>query len=214
MKKLVLISDTHRKHNLITEELLQLDPESILVHAGDISGRGYYSEIEDFLCWFNELPFKNKIMICGNHDFLFEDNPERIKEILEKYPTITYLEDSGTEVDGIKFWGSPVTPRFHDWAFNRDENIQEHWDKIPLDTNVLITHGPPANILDLTAGGKSTGCPRLLSKIKELKDLKIHVFGHIHEANGIEEIDGVTYINASSLDLFYLYKNSPVSINL
>ena len=60
MKKLVFISDTHRKHNLITEELLQLDPESILVHAGDISGRGYYSEIEDFLCWFNELQLLKK----------------------------------------------------------------------------------------------------------------------------------------------------------
>jgi Icc-related predicted phosphoesterase len=119
------------------------------------------------------------------------------------------------ELDGLKFWGSPVTPWFHNWAFNRiDDKINEHWDLIPNDINVLITHGPPYLTLDATKSGLRVGCPRLSNKIKDLTDLKVHVFGHIHEASGIVEKDGVTYVNASTLDLYYEVKNSPVILHV
>ena len=36
---------------------------------------------------------------------------------------------------------------------------------------------------------------------------KYHIFGHIHEANGIEETNGVTFINASTCNLRYKPEN-------
>ena len=219
MPTLVLISDTHTKHLEIDSQLKQIyndHPDSILVHSGDISYRGRKWEVEEFAQWYSSLPFKNKIMIAGNHDFLFEESPAVADEILEKEgPGIIYLNDSGVELEGLKFWGSPVTPWFHNWAFNRiDDKIKEHWDLIPNDTNVLITHGPPYLTLDATKSGLRVGCPRLSNKIKDLTDLKVHVFGHIHEASGIAEKEGVTYVNASTLDLYYDVKNSPVILHV
>ena len=219
MSTLVLISDTHTKHYEIDAQLKEIyenHPDAIIVHAGDISYRGRKWEVEEFTEWYSGLPFKHKIMIAGNHDFLFEDSPEAAKDILDKIgPEIIYLNDSGVELEGLKFWGSPVTPWFHNWAFNRvGEKINEHWDLIPVDTNILITHGPPYLTLDTTKSGLRVGCPELANKIEGLSDLKVHVFGHIHEADGIVERNGVTYINASILDLYYEVKNSPVILHV
>jgi predicted phosphohydrolase len=183
----------------------------ILVHAGDVSGRGTIPEIEMFLEWFNSLPYDNKILIAGNHDFLFETKPEKAAALLAKYPGIIYLNDSGCTVEGINFWGSPITPYFHNWAFNRfSHEIQPHWDLIPEGTDVLITHGPPHGILDLTVyDRKSVGCPKLLTKVKQIKP-KVHVFGHIHEGMGVHEEDGTTFINASVVDLRYELYDQPI----
>jgi Icc-related predicted phosphoesterase len=218
MKTIIFISDTHTHHNSLTtylEKILDEHPEAILVHCGDISYRGTLTEIQLFSTWFSKIPASKKIMIAGNHDFLFENNRTLAKKILSDLcPEANYLEDSGVEIDGIKFWGSPVTPRFYDWAFNRDSDIKNHWDLIPSDTEVLITHGPPKGILDLTNSGLNVGCPHLREKILDLKKLKIHAFGHIHEASGVLEVDGTTYVNASALNRRYIFQNHPFVFEL
>ena len=66
-KKLVFISDTHTHHKKI-----EIPDGDIIIHCGDISRRGYKDEVIDFCDWFSELPHEHKIMIPGNHDFLFE----------------------------------------------------------------------------------------------------------------------------------------------
>jgi predicted phosphodiesterase len=217
--KIIAISDTHTKHLEIPKEYLEnLDGSiSTIIHAGDISSRGDKDEIINFMEWYSKLPFDNKILIAGNHDFFFEQaKKEDIDDMLAKYPNIIYLNDSGIEIDGVKFWGSPVQPWFYNWAFNRiGDSICKHWDLIPLDINVLITHGPIKGYLDSTIRGESTGCPYLLQQITKMKELRLHVAGHIHEAYGIYEFaDGVTFINASVLDHKYKMKNNPILIEI
>lgn len=217
--KITFISDTHWliRDKSTRDDLTSMLPGGpILVHAGDVSGRGTAGEIRDFLDWFSELPYMHKILIAGNHDFLFETMPDTTAEILAEYPGVTYLNDSGVTIEGIKFWGSPVTPWFHNWAFNRLSNeIGQHWDLIPAEVDVLITHGPPHGILDETVRDSlNVGCPLLLKKVKEIKP-KVHVFGHIHEARGVHEEDGTTFINASAVDLSYrLYYQNQIEIDL
>jgi Icc-related predicted phosphoesterase len=217
--RIIFISDTHTLHHELDESLDNLyieNPDSILVHCGDVSSRGRNYEIENFLVWYDALPFKNKILIAGNHDFYFENSPDGASMLIEEFgKSIIYLEDSGIEIDGVKFWGSPVTPWFYDWAFNRRDDIKDHWDLIPSDTNVLITHGPPFGILDITARERiHVGCQLLRNKIETLKDLKISSFGHIHEAFGTDIINDVTYVNASFLTLRYEPLNHPIVIDL
>ena len=167
--------------------------------------------------WYNELNFKNKILIAGNHDFFFEvGKPEDIAAMLAEYPNITYLNDSGVEIDGVKFWGSPVQPWFHNWAFNRKgSDICKHWDMIPNDTHVLLTHGPVRGYLDMTQRGEPVGCPYLLEKISHMSNLKLHVCGHIHEAYGRMDLpDGGIFVNASVLNLRYEMANDPIKVEI
>jgi len=214
--KITCISDTHNQHTHIP--LDWLEGGDVLVHAGDISGRGSLREVEEFLAWYNELPYTHKIMIAGNHDFWFEKmSTFAVNEMLqEKYPNIIYLNDSGIEIDGVKFWGSPVQPWFYDWAFNRiGTDICRHWDMIPLDTDVLITHGPMKGFLDMTTRGISTGCPYLLEKSAEMTNLKLFVCGHIHEAYGKFEFpDGGVFVNASTLNFNYQVQNKPIVVEI
>lgn len=218
--KILCISDTHNKHRQIPERYLENEDNSIdmIIHAGDMTGRGYKNEVLPFLDWYDQLNFKYKILIAGNHDFLFEQNPNEIKDMLKNRPTITYLNDSGVEIEGLKIWGSPVQPWFYNWAFNRvDANIKPHWDIIPLDTDILIVHGGPKGVgyLNLTMEGEDVGCPYLFDKLSELKNLSLFVQGHIHEGNGVFQFaDGVTFINASVLNRRYEMQNRPYIITL
>ena len=206
--KLVLISDTHGKHRRF-----DIPDGDVLIHAGDIMTSGYdVLEIQDFNAWLGGLPHPNKIIIAGNHDWLFE----RSSKTRDLITNAVYLEDSGIEINGLKFWGSPVQPEFYNWAFNRKrgEEIQKHWDKIPEGTDVLITHGPPAGFRDwVKAGRESLGCRNLRDTIKKIKP-RLNVFGHIHGGYGVDN-DGTTfYVNASLLNEAYQPTNKPIVAKL
>lgn len=206
--RIVAISDTHGQHRK-----LKLPKGDMVIHAGDISKRGHPVEIEDFLDWFGNLKFKHKIFIAGNHDFFLEDaHPDIIGRMIPK--NVVYLNDSGVEIDGLKIWGSPITPYFHNWAFNRKHGaeIKTHWDVIPDDTDILITHGPPFGILDETVYSKRTGCEELLLRVYQIQP-KHHIFGHIHENYGVLAKRETTFVNASVLDDRYELVNDALVLN-
>jgi predicted phosphodiesterase len=218
--EITFISDTHWivSDPVNTQDLNDLLPGGpILVHSGDVSGRGTEREIRLFLDWFSSQPYMHKILIAGNHDFFFEvAKPEEVQALLAEYPGITYLNDSGVTIEGIKFWGSPITPFFHNWAFNRYANeIGAHWDLIPEGIDVLITHGPPYGILDKTVReGWNVGCRLLKERVDQVKP-QVHAFGHIHEGMGQLQIRETLFINASVVDERYrLWHNNPPVINI
>jgi len=182
----------------------------MIIHAGDISNRGTENEIKDFLNWYKNLDFKYKIFVAGNHDFYLQEVYDF--ELKDMIPAgVTYLNDSGVSIEGLNVWGSPIQPFFFGMAFNknRGEEIKRHWDLIPSNTDILITHGPPLGILDLTRSGDNVGCEDLLSAVERIKP-QMHVFGHIHEDYGVKEINGVEYINAAVLNLKYELINAPI----
>ncbi len=207
--KFVAISDTHSRHHN-----LKLPKGDVLLHAGDISYKGKREEIIDFLNWFCRQNFKHRIFIAGNHDFYLEkESPAEIEKMI---PTgITYLNDSGVTINGIHIWGSPVTPWFYNWAFNRHRgpSINRHWSLIPENTDVLLTHGPMYGILDSVINGQHVGCKDLLKRVQEVKP-KVHVCGHIHEASGIQKQNGITFINASVLNESYELAHKPFVFEL
>ncbi|MCC6738926.1 MAG: metallophosphatase domain-containing protein [Planctomycetia bacterium] len=206
--RLVLISDTHNHHAAV-----KLPAGDVLVHAGDVSGMGRPAEIESFARWLAARPFPHKVVIAGNHDWLFEREPKVAREILEKHcPGVVYLEDAGAEIRGLRFWGSPWQPEFCHWAFNieRREDLAAKWALIPSGVDVLVTHGPPRGILDRTVGGDDAGCDALEEAVATRVKPRVHVFGHIHEAYGALERGGVAYVNASICDLAYRPVNPPV----
>lgn len=214
--KFVFISDTHGRHEINMPE------GDAVIHAGDISMRGDMWEIKRFLEWYNSLPYKHKVFIAGNHDWGFQRWPQEVRELLDKYPSIIYLENSSVTIEGFKIYGSPVQPWFHDWAFNveRGFDIQQVWAKIPQDTDILVTHGPILGFGDQCKHGERVGCEDLLEKVQEIKP-KLFICGHIHEDYGVANLVHDNYgreytkcINASILDERYYVMNDPIVIEL
>jgi Icc-related predicted phosphoesterase len=209
IKKVVCISDTHSLHDQV------IIPESdLLIHAGDVTGNGSISQFIKFVAWFSEQPCKYKIFIGGNHDAILERLP--IKEIRAYLPkNVYYLENDGIELEGLKIWGSPVTPTFLDWYFmaNRGSNISKYWERIPNKLDFLITHGPLYGVLDKTPDDKNVGCEELLKSVF-LKEPRYHVFGHIHQGYGWVKRKNTLFINCSVLNEDYKVVNYPTKIIL
>jgi Icc-related predicted phosphoesterase len=184
--KIVALSDTHGHHRAVN-----VPDGDVLVFAGDLMTCGRkFSEVRDFADWFNKQPHDNKILIAGNHDHFFEHSPATC---IAQFQNVHYLNDSGINIRGWNFWGSPIQPWFCNWAFNRyrGPDIKKHWDKIPDNTDILITHGPPYGFGDYcnpmpkyNFAGDKVGCYDLLDAVKRVKPIA-HYFGHIHGGRGI-----------------------------
>lgn len=227
--RITVISDTHTKHKQCEHDLPGGD---LLIHAGDFMNSGYDErDAVDFCKWFESLnQYETKIFIAGNHDRLFENEPERAMEIVNSYKNIDYLQDEELTLyfDGpngefpennIKIYGSPWQPEFYNWAFNLPKDgkeLYEKWDAIPRDTDILITHGPAQGFLDISGYPYCTpnlGCGVLRNHIEYVARPKIHICGHIHGSYG-HEWDGLThYFNASILSEQYNYANKPMTFD-
>jgi Icc-related predicted phosphoesterase len=207
--KIVCISDTHGLHHRMAHVIPDGD---ILLHAGDITRSGEVEDLPAVNYFFENLPHRIKIFVPGNHDWIFESDPVNAKA---EVPAATCLIDSGIEFEGLKIWGSPWQPEFHRWAFNlpRGEALARVWSQIPEGTDIVITHGPPAGILDQCADGKREGCEDLAARIAKISP-HLHLFGHIHEAYGHQTIGKTLYLNASICNLAYRPVNRPFVINL
>lgn len=207
--RVVAIADTHLLHDDI-----ELPDGDVLVHAGDVSGRGRLHELETFARWFEQQPHPHKLIIAGNHDFGLERPAER-DDARALLSGVTYLEDAGVTIEGVHFWGSPWQPEFGGWAFNlpRGRVIRDKWELIPPDTDVLITHGPPAGHGDLCFHGGRAGCHDLLEVVERIGP-RYHIFGHIHEGYGGTRNERTTFLNASVCDAMYRPVNRPLVFDI
>lgn len=205
----VAISDTHNTLHKIIDKIPEGD---ILIHAGDMTGLGTVPEVVEALRQISSLPHRDKIVISGNHDLLFDKSPNISKALLLTHPGITYLQDNLKIIQGIRIYGSPWTPSFCGWGFmcDRGPSIQKKWDMIPENLDILITHGPPHGHLDISEYTcTNVGCKNLRDTVYRVKP-KFHVFGHIHGAHGIKKTEDTTYINAAICDQSYDPTQSPM----
>ena len=220
--KIIHLSDTHGYHRDIRLKILLEEQIStrytkpeVICHSGDFSSaeRTKGHDYDDFLNWFSELDIANKVLVCGNHEVLVEKDLDKFDNRCRELG-ITHLYHSSANIEGFNFYGSPQTPEFYNWAFNVPRNdIMWH---IPLDTDVLITHGPPFGIGDRCGAFKSdiVGDFKLLQEIefvlkngKRKSTIFTHQFGHIHSDKGIFRADEVLPyykgINASYVNEAY-----------
>jgi len=210
--KIVAISDTHLAHE---KRELTIPAGDLLIHAGDAALIGSEEEIKAFSGWFLSLPHHIKIFIAGNHDRLFETDPERARGLL--HPSIHYLQDSEVTIAGIRIYGSPWQPRFNDWAFNleRGKALKEKWDHIPPGIDILVTHCPPYGIGDTYPGSGPIGCADLAKAVRRISP-RYHIFGHVHHGHGVYTKRGhrTIYVNAAILDEAYKPTHQAVVIEI
>ena len=209
--RLICISDTHCQLDKI-----KIPNGDILIHSGDFTYNGSLQEVSKELTLFGKFPHKYKICCAGNHDWLFEFHPNIAKQICTDN-NIIYLENESVTVEGLKFYGNSHQKWFFDWAFNLPKDgskTKEEWNKIPDDTNILILHGPAFGVVDKLVSGHPVGCPVLLERIKQLKELILFQCGHIHSAYGVSIINNALCINASICTEQYKPINEPLVFDL
>ena len=185
--KVLHISDTHGYHDLLSIQ----DDIDMVIHSGDAANyRDPYTneaEMWKFLDWYAAVPVRHKIYVPGNHDSsIFHGliKPERFRD-----RGIHCVIDQSIEIDGVKLWGSPWTPTFGNWSYNRDRSkLNKLWMTIPDDTDVVITHGPPMGVLDLSRNAQGElemcGCSALKKRVLVIQP-RYHLFGHIHNYDNI-----------------------------
>jgi Icc-related predicted phosphoesterase len=216
--KITCISDLHGHYP-------RLEGGDLLIVAGDLTARDTVHQYIYFNEWLFTLNYTKIVVIAGNHDNFLQSDERNDYDILQGMGLpIEYLQDSGTEFEGLKIWGSPWTLAFegmnpHCKAFTveTDEELAEKWALIPKDTDILITHSPPKGAMDTNTWGEHCGSSAL-SYIccEELDKLKLHVFGHIHEGYGKAPMSDGSFVlvNASHVNERYRPINKPIKIEL
>lgn len=212
--RLVCIADTHGRHSK-RGRMPKIPDGDVLIVAGDISSDGSKQATQLFNTFLGRQPHQHKIIIAGNHDwFLYEYDGHKVLY------NATYLLDEAVIIEGVKFYGSPWQPDFKNYAFNlpRGAPLCKKWALIPEDTDVLITHGPPRGVLDRTPRtavyeSRRVGCKDLFARVYAVKP-KVHIFGHIHAAYGMEERDGIIFVNASTCTEEYAPINPAIVVDI
>lgn len=194
--RIVAVADTH----LFTDELVVPDGD-VFVHAGDLCQHGDLAELARAAAWIRGLPHRHKLVIAGNHDWALDPRSTELALARALFADVTYLEDAEATLDGVRFYGSPWQPEFHQWAFNvpRGAALAAVWARIPSGLDVLITHGPPHGIGDRTHPTRHVGCEDLRARVAVVAP-RVHLFGHIHQDGGAWTIDDTLFANVTTWD--------------
>ena len=219
--KVWFISDTHGKH-------LELHVPSnidLVIHCGDESNNGdaYLNEPEarNFFEWYSALEIPTKVFVPGNHSTAIE------QELIQNcdYPQLRFLIHNKTDWNGLKIFGSPYTPEFYNWSYMKPRSeLDAVWQTIPDDIDILITHGPPKGIRDVTKDFDTgepvhVGSKSLRTHVDTRIKPMFHAFGHIHDEKAIQNfgttsLNGTQFINCSVCDLAGRLKNHGVVLDV
>lgn len=198
--KICSVADVHINQNGQAHDrpLITTPEADVLTVSGDLTIGGTIEQLVAFRQWLVAQPQKHKVVIAGNHDFCFEDKRSFEAQTIIGGPGITYLQDQETTIDGVRFYGSPWQPWWHDWAFNllRGQEIAKKWAMIPEGIDVLLVHGPPHGYGDTVVRGERVGCEELTRAIDKKKP-KVVCFGHIHEDTGVWKRNDSVLVNCS-----------------
>jgi len=238
--KITHISDTHNKHNQLNgllpggDLLIHSGDISSLGRKHEVQGFiEWFNGIDNytnkvFIAGNHDMTFDREILLRDKlahfegrdkNDYdtsCSEGKPAWLEELLGIHlrPNVFYLENNFIEIDQIKIWGSPITPSFgYGWAFNKDRgyDINQIWNWIPNDTDIVITHGTIYGYCDRTSrGGLNVGCEQLYHRLNEVRP-QLHFSGHIHEAYGYRHTDWGYAFNGCNCDLSYLVNNKPMT---
>ncbi|KAL0480811.1 MPPED1 [Acrasis kona] len=158
--RIVCLSDTHNKHDEITEFYSEMMYGSVLLHAGDFTNRGTLEEIESFNGFIQSIKhkFTYVVIIAGNHDIMMDRtiNKNLLLNADNKHPLLEnciYLQDSFVDLDiegsKIRIYGTPYSASRPAFYMNQTKDRSIKWRTIPNDTDILVTHSPPIGIMDL-----------------------------------------------------------------
>ena len=124
-------------------------------------------------------------------------DPQACIDLVKQYQSIQYLVHEAVRVElrkadgpltAFTVFGSPYSPRHGLWAFGYEpSDAAELWEKIPLETDVLVTHTPPKYHCDEKMTSSSLGCEPLREALWRIRP-SLAVCGHVHEGRGVDRV--------------------------
>jgi len=209
--RIACVSDTHNHTPL-------LPPGDVVIHAGDLTNQGTFTELSNALNWLQRQKHEVKLVVAGNHDGVSLDpaythtaslsRAQSHAENLALFFTpqavqagVVYLRHEKRTItlrDGRRFtvFASPLSPATPPppgssrWGFTYVPP-ENPWLDVPEDIDVLITHTPPKYHLDRSSASLP---PHTHGGCPHLRDRLsqirplLHVFGHIHRGRGVERV--------------------------
>ncbi len=229
------LSDTHG-----TLPELDLEGIDLVMHAGDFSPLVPKYDLNNQLLYFQNVfsPWARRILdkcnffFCmGNHEMFaeiltYEDWKNDITEQCLLHDKAIFLHECvgwnsqikiKTQTNPLCVYGSAFTPTFHFWGFNLDdtpEQLGRKFAAIPDDVDIILTHGPPLGILDTNLLNEHCGSKQLKDNLPRLKQLKLHVFGHLHSPFGVVLHNDVMFVNCCLCDEDYNPSRQPILVEL
>ena len=215
MTAIVCTSDLHEHLVDIPEcDLLLIAGDVSLAVKGDLPAKQAFL-LDGFRQWLERAPAEEIVLVAGNHDQSIEawGPPAGLR--------CHYLEDDGTELFGLKIWGTPWQPWFNDWAFNAPPRngelfLASKFDLIPPDTDIVVGHGPLRGYGDHNGepgDASHVGSTAMTETLEQLQP-RLVVCGHIHSGYGRYELGGTEIIHASLVDNDYRPVHAVVRVSL
>lgn len=230
--RVVHMSDTHNLHDLASSSIPKGD---IFLHTGDICAnydaqRNLRADLQEFFQWLEDEicpKFDKIVLIGGNHDVILDEDHPRfdraawnlIRNFQNDHAGFSYLKDESTTYRGLVIYGSPtcvsrvetmdlsyLSNGFERWL----EDRRSLWERIPKDTDILLTHCPPGGILEEVGGDNGKGACRLLAKAvyrrsnedeNEYNGFRpplLHAFGHVHSTHGVGFVNNASARSGST----------------
>ena len=150
---------------------------------------------------------QHKIFVAGNHSSAIAKGLVKKQDFTDK--GIIYLENDYCTIQGLKIFGSPITPTFHDWYFMKSrDKMDKFWSNVDHDVDIMVTHGPPKGHLDLSENTNHKlelcGDKALARHVERVKPI-LHCFGHVHDYkqcinHGVKVYNGIVYSNAAVVE--------------
>jgi Icc-related predicted phosphoesterase len=185
--RILAFSDLHRDLDGAARLVTASADADVVIGAGDFAS--IHEGLDETIGALSGIETPT-VLVPGNNE-----TEDELREAAAQWPAAIVLHGSGTELDGVSFFGLgagvPVTP--WDWSFDLDEDdAAERLAACPPDA-VLVIHSPPYGQVDQSGAGDHLGSRAVLEAI-EAKRPRLAVCGHIHESWGARSTLGPTEI--------------------
>ena len=185
--KILAFSDLHCDRDTAAQLVAAAADADLVIGAGDFASQ--HRGLEDTIAALSEIVTPT-LLVPGNNE-----TTAALQAACEEWDAAQILHGTGTEVDGVTFYGLgagvPTTP--WDWSFDlTEEEAEAALGECPAE-GVLIVHSPPFGHCDQSAAGEHLGSRAIAAAI-ESRGLELAVCGHIHESWGSRSRIGGTPI--------------------
>ena len=226
--KICGISDMHGQYDFKVEPcdivLICGDIVPLKIQKNDIQSEEWLKTF--FIPWCANLPCEKVVFIAGNHDFVFMEHPERVRDLLKDQDKVIYLECETYEYQGKVIYGTPLCKKFYNWAFmslsleDQQERYKRHLESIGK-IDIIMSHDCPYGIADVLlqkdcwwANGEHIGNKALRWFVDEAKP-ELVLEGHLHSCEHGKTMHGDTAVyNVSLLNEDYKMVYKPLYIEL
>lgn len=205
---IAIISDTHLRHRRV-----RMGRGALMIHCGDMLDLfdDGPEQLDSIDAWFGAQRFDAVVCTGGNHDHAIE---RRVAAGDRVFANARFLSDAEWAFRGLRLYAAPWVPDLPGHAFHQPPDaLRRKWAAIPAGIDVLITHTPPAGILDVSSRGRALGCPMLRAELPRIAP-RVHCFGHVHASAGQRRIGDTLFVNASAMISGGRGMRDPVRIRL